>query len=141
MLSFGIKPAAIPAATAVKAGANITTTLQFENLLSLARAHAFPGRVLVYYSSKTAKADWAHGEKVGAVVDWLQSMGYQFGYLGPYTVRWFLYIADSITFLISPSGTRRSSRWMGQSITCYLMTCCATTVSSLSGHHHYHPHD
>jgi len=82
-LSFAIKPLALPSTSAIKPGASITTTLQWEHVQPLSRVHSFPGRILVYYSSKTAKVDWAHGEKVGAVVDMLNSLGYQKAYLGP----------------------------------------------------------
>jgi len=86
MVSFGIKPVALP--TSLTAGAIRNTKLTWEHLQPLSRIHAFPGRVLVYYSSKTAAATggWSQGEKVGMVTTWLESMGYVFSYLGPLEV-------------------------------------------------------
>ena len=37
----------------------------------------------MYYSNKTQAIDWAHGQKVGSVVDWLVSLGFVQAYLGP----------------------------------------------------------
>jgi len=86
ILSFGIKPNGLP--QSLPGGATRNTIMTWENLMPLSRTQAFPGRVLVYYSSKTANAinGYSQGEKVGMVTTWLESMGYVFSYLGPLEV-------------------------------------------------------
>lgn len=87
-LLWGLKPTMLP--SSIAKGGVYEINIKWEDLpeylswevTPLFREEAFPGRVLVYRSSKTQAYDPAHYAKVDSVCAWLESMGYQRAELG-----------------------------------------------------------
>lgn len=87
-LLWGIKPTTLPVSLAK--GGIYEINIKWEDLpeylswevTPLFREEAFPGRVLVYRSSKTQAYDPGHYAKVDSVCAWLENLGYQRAELG-----------------------------------------------------------
>jgi len=87
-LLWGIKPTTLP--TSLAQGSTSDININWESLpeylswevTPLFREEAFPGRVLVYKSSKTQAYDSTHYARFNEVCAWLESLGYQKAELG-----------------------------------------------------------
>ncbi|MFH1778908.1 MAG: beta-galactosidase [Candidatus Omnitrophota bacterium] len=87
-LLWGIKPTTLP--TSLAQGSTSDININWENLpeylswevTPLFREEAFPGRVLVYKSSKTQAYDSTHYTRFNEVCAWLENLGYQKAELG-----------------------------------------------------------
>ncbi|KPK42528.1 MAG: hypothetical protein AMJ78_02245 [Omnitrophica WOR_2 bacterium SM23_29] len=87
-LLWGIKPTTLP--TILTKGSFYNINIRWESLpeylwwevTPLFREEAFPGRILVYKSSKTQAFDSSHYAKVDQVCAWLEDLGYQRAELG-----------------------------------------------------------